>query len=100
MTGGLSDLRTGLPSQTVLDKGLPYHEPLRLITLIEAPLEHARRAVESVVTVKNLVLNDWIRLLVIDPETQTVYTYSDGNWDAQNLSDENEPLLVKEYSTQ
>ena len=100
MTGGLSDLRTGLPSQTVLDKGLPYHEPLRLITLIEAPLEHARRAVESVVTVKNLVLNDWIRLLVIDPEKQNVYTYNNGQWDAQSLSDANEPLVEKEYSTQ
>ena len=100
MTGGLSDLRTGLPSQTVLDKGLPFHEPLRLITVIEAPLEHARRAVESVVTVKNLVLNDWIRLLVIDPEKQTVYSYNNGQWDAQSLSDANEPLLVKESSIQ
>ena len=100
MTGGLSDLRTGLPSQTVLDKGLPYHEPLRLITLIEAPLEHAVRALESVVTVKNLVANDWIRLLVLDPEKKTVYTYNNGQWDAQTLSDANEPSLAKESSTQ
>ena len=100
MTGGLSDLRTGLPSQTVLDKGLPFHEPLRLITLIEAPLEHAVRALESVVTVKNLVANDWIRLLVLDPEKKTVYTYNNGQWDAQTLSDANEPSLAKESSTQ
>ncbi len=100
MTGGLSDLRTGLPSQTVLDKGLPFHEPLRLITMIEAPLEHARRALESVVAVKNLVANDWIRLLVIDSETQTVYTYNNGQWDARPLSDANEPSLAKESSAQ
>lgn len=100
MTGGLSDLRTGLPSQTVLDKGLPFHEPLRLITVIEAPLEHARRALESVVAVKNLVANDWIRLLVIDPEKQTVYTYNNDQWDAQALFDANEPSLAKESSTQ
>ena len=100
MTGGLSDLRTGLPSQTVLHNGLPYHEPLRLITVIEAPLEHARRAVESVVAVKTLVVNDWIRLLILDPEKQTVYTYNNGNWDAQSLSDANEPSLAKESSTQ
>jgi uncharacterized protein YbcC (UPF0753/DUF2309 family) len=56
--------------------------------------------VESVVTVKNLVLNDWIRLLVIDPEKQNVYTYNNGQWDAQSLSDANEPLVEKEYSTQ
>jgi len=100
MTGSLSDLRTGLPSQTVLDKGLPYHEPLRLITVIEAPLEHARRAVDSVVTVKNLVANDWIRLLVIDPEKHTVYTYNHGQWDAQTLSDANALSLEKESNTQ
>ncbi len=99
MTGGLSDLRTGLPSQTVLDKGLPYHEPLRLIAVIEAPLQHARRAVESVVAVKNLVLNDWIRLLVIDPEKQIVYSYNNGQWDTQTRSDVNEPSLAKESST-
>ncbi len=99
MTGGLSDLRTGLPSQTVLDKGFPFHEPLRLITVIEAPLEHARRAVESVVAIKNLVLNDWIRLLVIDPEKKIVYTYNSGQWDVLTLSDANEPSLAKESST-
>lgn len=99
MTGGLSDLRTGLPSQTVLDKGLPFHEPLRLIAVIEAPLEHAKRAVESVFTVKTLVINDWIRLLVIDSEKQIVYTYNSGEWDAQPLSDVNKSSLVKESNT-
>ncbi len=89
MTGNLSDLRTGLPSQTVLENGLPYHEPLRLITVIEAPLEHARRAVEDVVTVKYLVRNSWIRLLVIDPEQQLVCTYEDGDWIKQPLSSVN-----------
>jgi len=99
MTGGLSDLRTGLPSQTVLNKGLPFHEPLRLIAVIEAPLEHVKRAVESVFTVKTLVINDWIRLLVIDPEKQIVYTYNSGQWDAQPLSDANKSSLVKESNT-
>ena len=98
MTGGLSDLRTGLPSQTVLDKGFPYHEPLRLIAVIEAPLEHARKAVENVFAVRKLVVNEWIRLLVIDPEKQTVHTYDNGEWSEKPLSDEIEPSLVKETS--
>jgi len=96
MTGGLSDLRTGLPSQTVLKNGLPYHEPLRLIAVIESPLEHARKAIESVFAVKTLVVNDWIRMLVIDSDKQTVYTYNDGEWDAKPLSDVNESSLMKE----
>jgi uncharacterized protein YbcC (UPF0753/DUF2309 family) len=80
MTGNLSDLRTGLPAQTVLKDGEPYHEPLRLITLIEAPFEHARRAVEGVVAVKRLVHNGWIRLMIIDPETAVLSVYEDGEW--------------------
>ncbi len=83
MTGNLSDLRTGLPSQTVHEQGQPYHQPLRLITVIEAPFEHARRAVESVVSVKYLVRNGWIRLMVMDPESQTVFVYDDGDWSEQ-----------------
>jgi hypothetical protein len=80
MTGNLSDLRTGLPSQTVLDQGLPHHEPLRLITLIEAPFELARAAVDNVVAVKRLVRNGWIRLVVVDPETAVMHVYDENQW--------------------
>ena len=96
MTGGLSDLRTGLPSQTVLNKGLPYHEPLRLITFIEAPIAHARKALDSVATVKNLVKNDWIRLLVIDPVELAVYAFNNGQWDVQPLSVADLQTVAKE----
>lgn len=80
MTGNLSDLRTGLPSQTVLAGGLPYHEPVRLITVIEAPLAHALAAVESVAAARRLFRNGWIRLVVIDPETSLVHVHDDGRW--------------------
>ena len=80
MTGNLSDLRTGLPAQTVLKDGRPYHEPMRLITVIEAPFAQARAAVDNVIAVKRLVHNGWIRLIVIDPETATVCLFQDGEW--------------------
>lgn len=80
MTGNLSDLRTGLPAQTVLDRGFPYHEPLRLITVIEAPFDHAWRAVEEVPVVKYLVRNGWIRLLIVDPERNCIDVYEDAAW--------------------
>ena len=87
MTGNLSDLRTGLPAQTVFKEGHPYHEPLRLITLIEAPFEHARSAIEGVVTIKRLVQNSWIRMLVLDPETLAVHLYDHGAWRQVDLPD-------------
>ena len=87
MTGNLSDLRTGLPAQTVHEQGKPYHQPLRLITVIEAPFEHARRAVEAVVAVKHLVRNGWIRLMIIDPESVEVFIYEDGDWHQESFSE-------------
>ena len=97
MTGNLSDLRTGLPAQTVLKDGLPYHEPVRLITVIEAPLGHAAAALSAVPSVYGLVRNGWIRMLVIDPESGLTHLYREGDWapygsaDPASLISENRP---------
>jgi hypothetical protein len=80
MTGNLSDLRTGLPAQTVLNRGAPYHEPMRMITVIQAPFSHAWKAIEAVAAVKRLVRNHWIRLVIIDPETRLIHSYENGEW--------------------
>ena len=37
MSGPWSDLRLGLAWQTVMNGDVPYHEPMRLLTVIEAP---------------------------------------------------------------
>ncbi len=79
MTGNQSDLRTGLPTQTVLKDGQPYHEPLRLIALVEAPLEFAQRTVGRIAKVQALINGGWVRLLVIDPEDgYRVHVLDDG----------------------
>ena len=80
MTGNLSDLRTGLPSQTVLKDGLPYHEPIRLITVIHAPFKHATLALYAVPSVHGLVRNGWIRMLIVDPEGGRTHLYDEGDW--------------------
>lgn len=96
MTGSLSDLRTGLPMQTVMREGRPYHEPMRLIALIEAPLDFAGRVLERVVKVKSLVLGGWIRAIVIDPtQGYKPFVFNNGQWE------ERTPLIApaeKEYS--
>jgi uncharacterized protein YbcC (UPF0753/DUF2309 family) len=82
MTGNISDLRTGLPIQTVMRDGQPYHEPMRLIALIEAPLDFAGRALQSVVKVKNLVHGGWIRAIVIDPtQGYKPFVFNNGQWE-------------------
>ena len=96
MTGNLSDLRTGLPAQTVHEKGKPYHQPLRLITVIEAPFEHARQSVEAVVAVKYLVRNGWIRLMIIDPKSAEVFIYEEGDWHKQICVNGFGPMVLEE----
>nr|CAA6830909.1 MAG: Hypothetical transmembrane protein coupled to NADH-ubiquinone oxidoreductase chain 5 homolog [uncultured Thiotrichaceae bacterium] len=96
MTGNISDLRTGLPSQTVLKNGKPYHEPVRLMALIEAPFEHAKRAVEVVASVKRLVKNSWIRLLIFDPETHRVHLFENGDWQVYRQLNSNKTIDLEE----
>lgn len=80
MSGNLGDLRTGLPAQTVLKNGQPYHEPIRLITLIEAPFALACAALEAVSSVNALVRNGWVRLLILDPETGETHFFDDASY--------------------
>ena len=96
MTGNLGDLRTGLPAQTVLIDGRPYHEPLRLITLIEAPFEHVISAINRVASARRLLANAWIRLIIVDPETGKQHVYDNGQWQPYPLASTCDPQLNQE----
>ena len=77
--GNYSDLKIGLPSQSVFLEGEAYHEPVRLLTYMEAPLEIVLKAVENSVA-KPFILNEWIRPVVIDPKAKKVYSYENGDF--------------------
>lgn len=85
MTGNLSDLRTGLPAQTVLVQGRPYHEPMRLMTVIEAPFQQVLSTIDRVAVVRRLLNNGWIRVMVIDPETRKIHIHCKGQWQEQRI---------------
>jgi len=57
MDGHASDLRTGLPWQTV-----EIHEPVRLLVVIDAPPERITAAIARVPAVERLVANRWVHL--------------------------------------
>ena len=67
MDGHASDLRTGLPWQTV-----EIHEPVRLLFVIEAPTARIEAALTRVPTVARLVANEWVRLAAWDPATDAI----------------------------
>lgn len=77
--GNYSDLKIGLPTQSVLQEGKAYHEPVRLLTYMEAPLEIVGKAVENSIA-KEFILNEWIRPVIIDKAAKKVYSYEHGEF--------------------
>jgi len=75
MYGSESDLRCGLPLQTVFNGERPYHEPMRLFCVIEAPLERIATIVGRHDILQRLTKNRWINLVAIDPDTKKFFFF-------------------------
>jgi uncharacterized protein YbcC (UPF0753/DUF2309 family) len=75
MSGPQSDLRTGLAWQTVMDGPRPYHEPMRLFTLIEAPRDRISQIIQRHNVLRRLYDNEWVRLAALDPAEGIFYDY-------------------------
>jgi uncharacterized protein YbcC (UPF0753/DUF2309 family) len=81
MFGTLGDLRIGLPEQTVMKGESPYHEPLRLTAIIEAPRQRIDSLIARHELLQRFYHNEWVHLVAITPEDGTLYRYlSSGNW--------------------
>jgi uncharacterized protein YbcC (UPF0753/DUF2309 family) len=75
MSGPQSDLRTGLAWQTVMNQAGPYHEAMRLLTLIEASRQTIDRIIRNQRSLQRLYDNEWLRLIAIDPDERLCYVY-------------------------
>lgn len=75
MSGPQSDLRTGLARESVMDGQMPYHEPMRLFTLIEAPRELIGRIIRKHQILQHYYDNEWVHLTAFDPEEKIYYRY-------------------------
>ncbi|HET6466374.1 MAG TPA: DUF2309 domain-containing protein, partial [Nitrospiria bacterium] len=75
MSGPQSDLRTGLAWQTVMSGPRPFHEPMRLFTLIEAPRDRVGWVIGRHRFLQHLYDNEWVRLAALDPEEKILYYY-------------------------
>ncbi len=73
--GAYSDLRTGLPLQTV-----EIHEPMRVLVIVFAKKEFVETAIKDHPLLIPIVKNEWIQTVVVEPETFTPYFYSAGTF--------------------
>ena len=62
-----SDLLGGLTEQSVRYAGEYYHEPLRLQVFIEAETDSIDQIIEKHQLVKDLIQNDWVKVISIHP---------------------------------
>jgi uncharacterized protein YbcC (UPF0753/DUF2309 family) len=83
MSGPWSDLRLGLARQTVMNGGVPYHEPMRLLTIVEAPHARLDKLIARHEVLQHFYHNEWVHLVVLDPEDKVWYRYRpNGQWSA------------------
>ena len=75
MSGPWSDLRLGLAWQTVMNDDLPYHEPMRLLTLVEASRARIEMLIARHEVLQHFYHNEWVHLATLDPEDGTWYRY-------------------------
>jgi uncharacterized protein YbcC (UPF0753/DUF2309 family) len=78
MLGSQSDLQTGLPLQTVNDGPTHYHEPMRLLAVIEAPPSRISGVIGKHASLQTLLHNGWMNLVAVDPASGAWSRYDTG----------------------
>ncbi len=75
MDGHASDLRTGLYQQMI-----ERHEPVRLVGVVQAPLDVLRKVMEKEQRLAALVSRGWVRLVAWQPEENQLFLFEDGDF--------------------
>lgn len=75
ISGPWSDLRLGLARQTVMNGEMPYHEPMRLLTVAEAPRAKIAELIGRHEMLQHFYHNEWVHLVALDPEDGGLYRY-------------------------
>ncbi len=73
--GSDGDLRPGLPSQMI-----EVHDPIRLLVIIEQFPEIVLRAINQEPETYEFYINEWVRLVAVNPETREIFLFKDGSF--------------------
>ncbi|MEO8472747.1 MAG: DUF2309 domain-containing protein [Chryseolinea sp.] len=69
------DLRPGLPSQMI-----EVHDPVRLLIIVEHFPQVVLETIQKSTEVYEWFINEWVRLIAVDPETREMYLFGDGQF--------------------
>lgn len=75
MDGAESDLRCGLPSQSV-----EVHEPVRVLFVLETTPEGILSIMQRNPTIGRILGNGWAQLAVLDPNSDQIQVYRNGKF--------------------
>ncbi len=89
MDGHASDLRTGLPWQMV-----EIHEPVRILFVVETTPERLEKTIAASASLKQLVVNRWIRIATIDPSSGRVHVRRDSGFEPFDRPLERMPVAL------
>lgn len=86
LQGNGGDLMSGLPLQSLYDDDRrAYHQPLRLSTVIHAPVEKVEAVLERNSEITSLFDNRWMALTVIDPERDNEAFHYQGGFEWESM---------------
>jgi uncharacterized protein YbcC (UPF0753/DUF2309 family) len=88
MDGAASDLRTGLPWQMT-----ELHEPVRILFIIETTPEIMLSIIDKNPVIKQLVVNDWVQLAVLDPGSPKIQLYRGGRFEQYTPESNDLPIV-------
>ena len=75
LQGTSGDLRPGLPSQMT-----EMHTPIRALFIIDAPIDRVEAVLARRKDLRDLVRNEWVRMIVKNPEDGLFYKQSNGEY--------------------
>jgi uncharacterized protein len=82
MLGTQSDLQMGFPLQTINNGDTHYHEPMRLLAIIEQTPSVISSIIQKHSILQQLFHNQWLNLVALDPHTFEFHRYnSNATWE-------------------
>jgi uncharacterized protein YbcC (UPF0753/DUF2309 family) len=87
MLGTQSDLQMGFPLQTVNNGDIHYHEPMRLLAVIEHTPSVISSIIEKHSILQQLFHNQWLNLVALDPHSFEFHRYnSNATWETVQIN--------------